>query len=84
MGIGGATNLGLGREERDQANRADDRVMSCKSSSMGLAPGGRMKQKIYEDPYGISDWDVTVSSRCFINITNSLVWRSITGPTAYG
>lgn len=46
---------------------------------MGLAPGGLMKQDIYEDPHGLSDWDLDHSSRCFIHIANSLVWRSITG-----
>ncbi len=46
---------------------------------MGLAPGGRMKQEIYEDPYKLKDWDLKQSSRCFIHISNSLVWRQITG-----
>jgi hypothetical protein len=47
--------------------------------SMGLSPGGRMRQKIYEDPYRPSDWDLDHGSRCFVHITNSMVWRSITG-----
>jgi len=46
---------------------------------MGLAPGGRMKQEIHEDPYKLKDWDLKHSSRCFIHISNSLVWRQITG-----
>jgi hypothetical protein len=46
---------------------------------MGLAPGGRMRQEIYEDPYRIGDWDLGHSGRCFVHITNSMVWRSITG-----
>ena len=46
---------------------------------MGLAPGGRMKQEIYDDPYKLSDWDRDRSSRCFVHIANSLVWRQITG-----
>jgi len=25
---------------------------------MGLAAGGKIKQKIYPDPYGISTWDI--------------------------
>jgi len=52
---------------------------------MGLAPGGRMKQEIHEDPFGFADWDRNINSRCFIHLTNSLVWRSMTGekpPTA--
>jgi len=46
---------------------------------MALAPGGRMKQEIYEDPFDIDDWDMTNKSRCFVHITNSLVWKAITG-----
>ena len=46
---------------------------------IGLAPGGRMRQEIYEDPFDINDWDTAQASRCFVHITNSLVWRSITG-----
>lgn len=45
---------------------------------MGLAPGGRMKQEIYEDPFDLADWQKNKRSRCFIHISNSLVWRAIT------
>ncbi len=46
---------------------------------MGLAPGGRMKQKIYNDPFGIRAWDTQQSSRCFVHLCNSMVWQSVTG-----
>lgn len=46
---------------------------------MGLAPGGRMKQKIYEDPYGLDAWDQRHASRCFVTIANSKAWMAITG-----
>ena len=48
-------------------------------ADMGLAPGGRMKQEVYKDPFDFDDWDTEHSSRCFVHITNSLVWRAITG-----
>jgi hypothetical protein len=52
----------------------------CASSpAMGLAPGGRMRQEIYEDPYQWRDWDRKMSSRCFVHLVNSLVWRGVTG-----
>lgn len=57
-------------------------VCEADTSDMGLAPGGKMKQEIYEDPYGIDDWDQSVSSRCFVHLANSMVWRSITGEEA--
>jgi len=51
----------------------------CASTEMGLAPGGRMKQEIYEDRFDFADWDTGSSSRCFVHIANSMVWQSITG-----
>ena len=54
-------------------------IRDCASPDMGLAPGGRMKQEIYKDRYKLSDWDMTDTSRCFVHITNSMVWQSITG-----
>lgn len=52
---------------------------SMPEAEMGLAPGGRMKQEIYDDPFNLDDWDLTKSSRCFIHLANSLVWQAITG-----
>jgi len=46
---------------------------------MGLAPGGRMLQEIYDDPYDLSDWDTDNTGRCFVHIANSMTWRAITG-----
>ncbi|MCC6751520.1 MAG: hypothetical protein IT371_27960 [Deltaproteobacteria bacterium] len=48
------------------------------SPAMGLAPGGRMRQEIYADVFELADWDAA-SSRCFVHLANSLVWRGITG-----
>ena len=52
--------------------------MAPSSVEMGLAPGGMMKQEIYEDPYPFDEWDLEHSSRCFLHIANSLVWQAIT------
>ena len=54
-----------------------DRV--CCNSPMGLAPGGRMKQEVYDDPYGLDAWDQRHVSRCFVTIANSVTWQAITG-----
>ncbi|HKC46235.1 MAG TPA: hypothetical protein VKB63_01440 [Gemmatimonadales bacterium] len=51
----------------------------ARSMEVGLAPGGRMRQMIYDDPHAFTDWDLEHSSRCFVHIANSLVWRQITG-----
>ena len=45
---------------------------------MGLSPGGRMKQEIYEDERPFHDWD-TRRARCFVHLANALVWQSVTG-----
>jgi len=47
--------------------------------SMGLAPGGKMRQEIFEDEFDPSDYDLNAGSRCFIHLCNSLTWRQITG-----
>jgi len=64
-----------------------DRALECApaaacysaSAEMGLSAGGMMKQEIYEDPFGIGEWDLGHSARCFIHIANTMVWRAITG-----
>ncbi len=53
--------------------------MHAMLADMALAPGGTMKQEIYNDPFDLSDWDLSHSSRCFVHLANSLVWESITG-----
>lgn len=55
------------------------RVSSPAPAEMGLAPGGRMKQEIYDDPHAFDVWDTRNSSRCFVHIANSLAWRAVTG-----
>jgi hypothetical protein len=56
------------------------------AAEMGLAVGGRMKQKIYPDQYGLETWDEKNLSRAFVHIVNSEQYGAITGertpPTA--
>lgn len=47
--------------------------------SMGLAAGGRMKQEIYEDTWGHDDWDLSQSSRCFVQLCHAEQWQQVTG-----
>ncbi len=54
-------------------------VMSEYSAEMGLAPGGRMLQEIYEDPFGIDAWDQSEPTRCFVHMLNSAQYRRVTG-----
>ena len=50
----------------------------CEIGEMGIAAGGRMHQKIYEDRHTPEDWDITTTSRCWIHICNSESWEQIT------
>lgn len=52
---------------------------ACVAEEMGLGAGGTMRQEIYEDAHSLDDWDTTLTSRCFVHLCNSLVWRQITG-----
>lgn len=65
----------------------NDGLMACcccpsPAPDMGLAPGGKMRQEVYEDPFDFSEWDLTARSRCFVHIANSIQWRQITGEKA--
>ena len=47
---------------------------------MGLAAGGKMKQKIYEDDEAnINMYDTKKVTRVFVNIANGNMWQRITG-----
>ena len=46
---------------------------------MAMAPGGRMKQEIYDDPYGLDAWEQRHGSRCFVSLLNSTQWTAVTG-----
>jgi hypothetical protein len=72
------------REREQRAFMLRKRCFSLCESSMGLAPGGLMRQQIYEDLYGFDTWDRDVSSRCFVHILNSLQWQKATGKAAPG
>jgi hypothetical protein len=54
------------------------------AASMGLAPGGLMRQEIYDDEFGYDAWDRNTSSRCFVHILNSTQWKAATGKAAPG
>jgi hypothetical protein len=64
-------------DERDYKLMSN--AMAMPQASMGLAPGGKMRQEIYEDSFGFEDWDRATCSRCFVHLSNSLVWRAVTG-----
>jgi hypothetical protein len=56
-----------------------DYCLAEEAFEMGLAPGGRIRQVIKKDPYGIDDWDTSVHSRCFVHLLNSEDYGRVTG-----
>lgn len=48
---------------------------------MAMGAGGDMKQEIFADPYGKDEWvkKVPGTSRSFIHLANSMMWRAMTG-----
>ena len=69
-------------EERFSMERMQKPMMLCCNDSsieMGLAPGGLMRQEIYDDPHGIDAWDTSIRSRCFVHIVNSVALFKLTG-----
>ncbi|WP_201743823.1 hypothetical protein [Roseiconus nitratireducens] len=74
----------LGRMELSRSEAfmetADMTLNFCMAApDMGLAPGGRMRQEIFDDPYDLDDWNMDVGGRCFVHLCNSMVWQAITG-----
>jgi hypothetical protein len=46
---------------------------------MGLSAGGKIKQKIYSDPYGVDTWDLQHRSALMVHIVNSAHYHELTG-----
>lgn len=67
----------------DKPNYDFGRGVACMVPSdaceMGLAAGGKMRQKIYPDPYGAETWDPDNYGSLYIHIVNSISYREITG-----
>jgi hypothetical protein len=60
-------------------NASSPCMMVKHARDMGLGAGGTMRQEIFKDRHDFSDWDLSLTSRCFVHLCNSLVWRQVTG-----
>jgi hypothetical protein len=54
-------------------------VLREEAKEMGISAGGKMKQKIIQDPFGVDHWDTQCFGRCFVHIVNSAMYQQITG-----
>jgi hypothetical protein len=51
----------------------------AQSSTMGLGAGGKMRQKVYPDSYGLDAWDTDQCIEAVVYIVNSEAFAEITG-----
>lgn len=49
------------------------------SPQLGLAPGGRIRQRIYADHRPLDDYDTSRTLRVFVTILDAVAWRHVTG-----
>lgn len=54
-------------------------ALGDQATELGLAAGGKIKQKIYPDPYGIAAWDRANSGSARISLVNSDQFARLTG-----
>lgn len=62
-------------------------VLYCRSmcapapcyEDMGLGAGGKIRQEVYKDEYGIDSWDFKKSTRVCVHTCNAMMWRAVTG-----
>ena len=68
--------------EKEQESRVDVCYAMAPvdaSAEMGIAPGGLMRQEVYEDYYGFDAWETSVRSRCFVHVLNSVQYLAVCG-----
>ena len=53
-------------------------VMAC-AAPMGLGAGGRMRQEIYDDEYGIGTWEPAPARTVRIDLVDALAFEALTG-----
>jgi hypothetical protein len=52
---------------------------SGRTSYMGLGGGGRMRQEVFADLYGVDAWDQSAGNRCFVHLVDAMQWAEISG-----
>ena len=61
------------------SRKAPALAQSLEDGGMGLGAGGTMRQKVYEDAYGVTTWSVEQKQEVVIYIVNSEQFQSLTG-----
>lgn len=69
-------------QEWEQPRLYDAFSMCLSESPMGLAAGGKMRQKIERDPFGLDAWDLDATDRVFVSLIHAHDWKAVTGESA--
>lgn len=64
-------------EWHDKAGPAS--YMPVVEESVGIAPGGQIRQEIYADDRPLAHWDQLSPARAFVHLLNSRDWTRVTG-----
>ena len=67
------------KQEQSERRYGPAMAPQAPPADLGLAPGGLMRQEIYEDDYGFDAWERSVWSRCFVHILNSVQFFQVSG-----
>jgi hypothetical protein len=46
---------------------------------LSVGPGGRLRERIFKDDYGIEAWDLSSPARCIVTLIDAARWGEITG-----
>jgi len=52
---------------------------SIDPAALGLGAGGRIRQEIYEDPYGEEAWDTDLTEGVAVQICDAISWTKLSG-----
>ena len=64
--------------EMNMCSEREDEPIAVAGADMGIGAGGKMKQQVMEDRFGLTSWNTDVSKRVFVHLANSLAWKAIT------
>lgn len=53
--------------------------VSPDAAEPGVEPGGKVRLRLYSDPWGREAWDTEHSAKCYVRTCNSLIWRALLG-----
>lgn len=69
-------------EAPPEADRPAPLSLPQEAAALGMAPGGRIRQRIYRDPYGLATWSSRPNASVTIHLLDSRDYERVTGRPA--